>query len=152
MQKIFFLVVILFTIGLTPVLANDCPGNNCRAAETFNKEFKGATNVSWTKKGEYQEARFVFHEHTFVAYFTDEGELLGTVRDVLFQALPLSVLKTFERQYPAAYYVMIHEVVNEDGTYYWLTLEKGNRRYHVKSDVNGNLLKVDILKRKEKAL
>jgi hypothetical protein len=146
MKKLNFVVAILFTIGVTPVFAKDWPGINNRTAETFNREFKGATNVHWSIDGGFQQARFVFLEHLFVAYFTEEGDLLGTARDILFKALPLPVMKSFERRFGNASDIIIHEVVNEEGTIYWFTLYMGNKQFHVKSDANGNFLQIENIK------
>ncbi len=146
MNKLFFLFAILFTVCLPPVFAHDGPGINNRTAETFNREFKGATNVHWRRDGEFQQARFVWFEHLFVAYFTGEGELLGTVRDILFNALPLPVVRSFERRFANATDIIIHEIVNGEGTIYWFTLDMGNTHYHVKSDAGGNFLKIEFKK------
>lgn len=143
MKKIFFIANIIFTIGLTPVFAQAWPGINNRIAESFNKEFSGATNVHWSRAGGFQQVRFVFLEHSLLAYFTDEGELLGTARDILFKALPLPVMKSFEQRFANAGEVIIREVVNEEGVFYWFALDMGNRHFRVKSDTYGNFFNVE---------
>jgi len=146
MKKTMFFLAILFTVGLTPVKANDWPGPNDRAVETFNKEFKGAEDLRWKKEAEFQKALFFFHGHRLIAYFSEEGRLLGSARDVLFNDLPLPVIKAFEGHFAGADYRMIHEIINEEGTTYWLTLEVKGRQYHVKASTSGSLLEVQNLK------
>ena len=147
MKRFFLLLVISLAIKVTPILANGSSVPNASIIETFNKEFKGAEGVRWQQVGDFQMALFTYHEHDIAAYFLADGELIGCSRDLLFNELPAAVTKSFEKRFEGAFYEMIHEISNEEGTSYWITLEAGNKRYHVKSDANGTFLKLENIKR-----
>ena len=147
MKRFFLLLVISLAIKVTPILANGSSLPNASIIETFNKEFKDAEGVRWQQVGDFQMALFTYHEHGISAYFLADGELIGYSRDLLFNELPAAVIKAFEKRFDGAFYVMIHEISNEEGTCYWITLEAGNKRYHVKSNANGTFLKLENMKK-----
>ena len=142
-----FLTATFFMLVLSTAFANDGPVVGRRTMETFIKEFYGATDVRWTGSEGFQQARFTFLDQVIIAYFSDDGKLIGTARNILFQALPLPVIQSFQRQFPDGYSIWVHEVVNEEGIMYWLKLEARGKAYHIKSDAQGNFLKIEAIKK-----
>ena len=145
MKKIFVSLSIMLAIGLTTVLANDEPLSD-KVKESFKKEFVGAKSVKWNHIGDYQMASFVFGGHRAEAYFNADGELEGSVRDLLFNELPLLAMRSLERRFATADIIDILEVSNKEGTSYLLKVETLNKLFRVKLDINGSFLVVNKIK------
>ena len=146
MKKIFVSLSLMLTVGLTTVLANDEPVSD-KVNESFKKEFVGARSVVWNHVGDYQRASFVFDGHRVEAYFNTDGELAGSARDILFDQLPLSVMRSFEKRFATADVINILEVSNIEGTSYLIKIETQNKQFLVKVGTNGDFLKVDNIKK-----
>jgi hypothetical protein len=149
MKKIFVSLALMVTVALTTtVFAKDKLDVNDRVKESFQKEFTGATLVKWQKVQNLQEATFVFYNHAVIAYFNDEGELLGSAREVLFYQLPLAVIKSFDKMFSGTDVVEVLEISNTDGTFYRVTTETQTKRYQVRINANGNVISVVKVKGK----
>ena len=142
MKRIFVSLSFMLAIGLTTVLAGDKPDVNGRIKESLKKEFAGAESVCWNQVEDYQMARFLFHGYAVIAYFDEDGELLGSARNASYNQLPLTVIKSLDKQFAGAKFLELYEISNIDGTSYGITFEKQNKRYHVKVNIDGNILKM----------
>jgi hypothetical protein len=134
MKKIIIAISFAVLAGATPALAAEGP------KEVFSQKFTGAENVKWTRlSGEYEKVSFTLGGTRAEAYFTSEGELLGSVRNLIYNQLPLAVMQTLSNQYRGAVVTEITEVNNADGTGYRIVFELKNKKYVVKMDNMGNL-------------
>lgn len=143
MKRIFVSLSLTLIVGITMVFAKGKTDVKDEIKESFKKEFSGAELVKWDKVEDYQRAVFVFHGHRSIAYFSDEGEFLGSARDILFEELPLAVIKSLDKHYDGADFMEIHEIFNIEGTSYWLTAERQNKRYRIKVNTHGEILRVN---------
>ena len=143
----FFFVSLLFilTIGLTTALADDVIISD-KVKESFNKEFVGAKSVEWRHIGDYQVALFVFCSQRLEAYFNADGELAGSARNILFEQMPLTIMRLAQKRYAGADILDILEISNPEGISYLLTVEKQNKRFRVKVGTGGDFLRVDKIK------
>ena len=146
MKKVFVSLSFILAVGLTTAIAGDKTEVNGKITQSFEKEFTGAEFVTWTNVNGYKMARFVFHDHATIAYFNEDGELLGSARNVLFDQLPLPVIKLFEKDFAGADFTDISEISNDDGTFYVIKVDTKNRQYHVKVNAYGNILNYTRIK------
>jgi len=142
MKKIFVSLSFMVTLGLTTVRATDNFDVNSKIRESFKKEFAGATSVKWEKDKDFQRATFFLYDHQVIAYFNTDGELLGSARDVFFHEAPMAVIKSIRENFAGIDPIEVLEVSNTEGTFYRITLEKQNKRYHIKASADGNILEV----------
>ena len=140
MKKIFVWLLFLLAGGSTAVFAEKKTEVNGRIKESFEKEFAGAESVKWDAVENYQRATFLFHEHPVIAFFAEDGELLGSARTVRYEQLPLTVLKSFDNRFAGAHFTEMYEISNAEGTSYGITFETQNKRFHVKVNTNGNFI------------
>lgn len=147
-MKTIIVTISFIMLGLTAAFADGTPEVDSRIQIALNKQFAGCESVTWTKVKDYQQATFVFHESLVVAYFNEDGDLLGSARNIIVDHLPLSVLQSFDKHLAGFEIFEITEITNAEGTSYWLTLEKGNKRYHAKTDVNGQIIRFSSIKQK----
>lgn len=138
---------IMLAVGLTTVNASDVTDVSDKVKESFRKEFAGAESVKWNDLGDYQFATFILGRHRVEAYFNTDGEMEGSARGLLFDELPLAVLKSIDKRFPGAYFIDVLEVSNTEGTSYRLTAVTQNKRFHVKADTGGNILEIVKVKK-----
>jgi len=114
------------------------PGGN-PAEATFQKEFNGATNVQWTEGKDVISAAFILSDSRIIAYFTSDGELLGTARNVLFNQLPLAVVKEINNRYGNAPIADIIEYTTGLQTYYGMYVDTPTKHLKVKITSEGDV-------------
>jgi hypothetical protein len=114
------------------------------ALTTFQKEFKGATDVKWNEGKDAITAAFVLNNSRVEAYFDYTGELLGTARNVVFNQLPLSVVKELSNRYESAPIYDIIEYTRGADTFYDMIVETPTKKLRVRATVAGD---VSVLKK-----
>ncbi len=108
----------------------------------FKKEFPGAQLIAWDNTGEFVKATFIFSGYRSEAYFSEEGELYGSARNIFYSQLPLAVTQSVEKRYSSADVIEVSEITNGNGTRYLLRLDTNRRTYKVQYDAGGNILDV----------
>jgi len=139
MKKIILSLAVLLTVGAATAFANNSPGTNEKAVATFKKEFSSAEFVEWSVEDEYSKVSFILGGSRTVALFNNEGELLGTVRDLLYNQLPLAVMSTMDKRFKGSPIYDIREVTNSDGTRYKFTLEEKGKKYSISVFSDGTI-------------
>jgi len=124
MKKIFLsLTMAAALLGSISVFAADNkPGYPVKDA--FAKEFAQVKDVEWTnlnKQGVYQ-AKFTFNNESIQAFFTEEGEFLGTTRQVSKSQLPILVINELDKKYADARFITGFEHSKKEGISYYITL------------------------------
>jgi len=114
------------------------PGGN-PAEATFQKEFNGASNVKWKEGKDIISASFILSDSRIVAYFTPEGELIGTERNVLFNQLPLNVIKEINNRYGDAPIFDIVEYTSGTETFYGMVVDTPTKRLKLKISAEGDV-------------
>ena len=134
--------IIVFSAILTVITATafvgSKPGGN-PAEATFQKEFNGATNVQWTEGKDIISATFVLSDSRIIAYFSSEGELLGTERNVLFNQLPLAVIKEINNRYGNAPISDIVEYTSGLDTFYGMYVDTPTKHLKLKISSEGDV-------------
>jgi hypothetical protein len=148
MKNLFVTLSLVLTTGIAPLLANETHGDP-RIEAIFLKQFSGAENVKWTKLEEgFEKVAFTLGDTRVEAYFTGEGELAGTVRNLFFSQLPLTVMQAVNNRFDGAIVLEVREITNVEGTSYRVVLEQKEKKYSVKMNSHGETLEVSKMKRK----
>ena len=109
------------------------------AENTFHDQFKGATDVKWQEGKESIKASFALNGFHVEAYFSSTGELLGTARNVLFNQLPLAVVKEIDTRYGSAPVYDIIEYNSDSETFYQMTVELPAKKLLVRAASGGDI-------------
>ena len=133
----------MLTVFVGSAFANDIDEINKRVKQSFDKEFGGAQFVKWSEAGDYLKANFVLGDHRAEAFFGNDGELLGCVRDLFFDQLPLSVMTTIDKRFANADILDVREITNTEGTTYTVSLEHEQKKFRVKTDTGGNVVSME---------
>ena len=138
MKRSIIVFAAILTVITTTAFVGAKPGGN-PAEATFQKEFNGATNVQWTKGKDIISASFVLSDSRIIAYFTIDGELIGTERNVLFNQLPLAVVKEINNRYGNAPISDIVEFTAGLETYYTMYVDTPTKHLKIKVSSEGDV-------------
>jgi hypothetical protein len=136
-KSIIVFSAILSVITATAFVGAKAGGNPAEA--TFQKEFNGATNVKWNEGKDLISATFLLSDSRIIAYFSTDGELLGTERNVLFNQLPLAVVKEINNRYGNAPIFDIVEYTSGTQTYYGMVVDTPTKRLKLKISSEGEV-------------
>jgi len=135
MKKIIVILAIVFSFSNT--YANDS-----RIApvvlESFKSSFKDATEVNWTISDNYYKAQFFLNEQFVSAYYDMEGHMLALTRNINSSLLPIALQVSIKNNYSDCWISDLFEITNDQGTYYYATVENGETKTVLKSGLDSN--------------
>jgi hypothetical protein len=147
MKKFFLLLPLLLAVLSVTSFARNTPDGDPRAEKAFNKYFAGAANAEWSEEAGFIKVTFTWAEHRTIAYFNLNGELAGSIRNLFFNQLPLSVTRSVQQNFQNPIVVEIKEISNEEGIYYALTVEENNKKFKVRANSIGEILEKTKVKK-----
>ena len=139
MKKTFSALLAFLIISISAVMANERPEVDPKILSAFQKEFSFAKDVKWEMKGGFAQVNFSLNDHGFVAWYNANAELVSTARNLLYMQLPLSVIRSLEKNYSDAGFSGIIEVTRNNETFYQLQAEKKNKKFLLKASPSGNI-------------
>jgi len=147
MKNLIVSLALVLTTGSTPLLAHGI-NNDPRAEKVFTRQFAGAENVKWTTLDEgYEKVVFTLNGVRAEAYYSVDAELLGTVRNLSLNQLPLLVIQTLGNKFADAAIIEVKEITNSDGTQYKVLLEQKEKKYNLRFNSLGNILEKEKIKK-----
>jgi hypothetical protein len=66
---------------------------------SFNSQFKGATNVSWTLKTGLAEASFIWNGRKTDVFYNSNGSIYAISKSIELDELPVSAKRAFAKRY-----------------------------------------------------
>ncbi|HJS55246.1 MAG TPA: hypothetical protein VJ765_11910 [Chitinophagaceae bacterium] len=144
MKRAFVALFALSTFGIPSLIASEYRDIDPKILSAFQKEFSFAKNVKWEVKGELAQVNFLLYDQGIVAWYNSNAELITTARNILYMQLPISVIKSLERDYPDAGLYGIAEFTHRNETFYHIQAEKKNKKYLLKASPSGS---VTVIKR-----
>ena len=144
MKKII-LALSIAAIASTPVLAYE-PEPGYKVLEQFKKEFPTAEDARWVNEADFERVSFVLSGRRVIAFFNQEGELEGTIRDIFYDQLPLTVMSAVQKRFKKPVVLHIREISNAEGTHYKIRLDVGSKKYTARVNSSGNISSVEKVK------
>jgi hypothetical protein len=146
MKRIFLLLPLLLVVASITAFSRLNNSVDPRTEQVFKTEFAGAANVTWSKEGDFLKVSFTWAGHQAVAYFTTDAKLVGCIRGLFFNQLPLTVIRSVERNFKTAVIIEIREISNDEGISYRLALEYKNKKHKIRLNSFGDILENEKLK------
>lgn len=136
MKKVF----ITLAIAITSLVAFAAEENvvSANVLSAFNKEFTGAKEVSWVANADYYRATFIYNNQYISAFYDKSGSLMGLTRNISSQTLPLKLQTGLRNDYADYWISDLFEVSNNEGTQYYITVEKADIKLVLRSTDNTN--------------
>lgn len=143
---IMALAFIAVTIG-NMAFAGNANEIDKRIKKAFEKEYAGAADVKWYVYDNYTKVDFSFKGLQLAGFYNNNGEMIGLARNIHFSSLPI-MLQLEQRKHYSGYWITgIYELVNGEGTKYYLTLENADNTVKLGS---GGSDKWELIKKEEK--
>lgn len=99
-----------------------------KVLNAFSAAFSNAKDVQWTVGSDYYMAKFQYNQKYVLAYYNQEGELLGLSRNITTADLPLGLQTGLKKEYAAFWVSDLLEVAKNDETIYYITLEDADTK------------------------
>lgn len=144
MKKTFVTLFALLVIGITVTFAGSGTPVDPKIVSAFQKEFSFAKNVNWQEEGTLSRVSFVINDQGIIAWYNSSAELVTTARNILYNQLPISVMRALDKEYEGADFFGITEINRNDETYYQLKVEKRGKKFLLKANPSGTIV---VLKR-----
>lgn len=93
----------------------------------FNNEFSTAKEVEWTAGNNYYKATFKYKNKYVFAFYSTEGILLNLTHYLSPVDLPMSLQINVQKDYKEYWISDLFELVKDDSTSYFITLEKADK-------------------------
>ncbi len=136
MKKIILSIAMFVTFGTMSAFA-DSSNVNPKVLSAFNKDFKNAQSVEWSRGTNYYKASFSFNSNYVFAFYSTDGDLLGLTRNISSLDLPMNLQRSLKKDYSNFWITDLFELSNGNNTSYYITLENSDSRQVLKADANG---------------
>jgi hypothetical protein len=104
-----------------------------RIIREFQKEFAGAKDVQWETGKAFVKATFTLHGQVMFAYYSNDASLLAVTRNITTNQLPMGLLTDVKKNYANYWISDLFEMVADNETSYYVTLESADSRVVLKS-------------------
>ncbi len=128
MKKIIIGLVLGSVLLVNTAFAANNDNVNEKVAAAFKHEFVQAKEVSWSKADNYFKAVFKLNEDVLTAYFSEDGELMGVIRNLLSTELPIGLQTSLRKSYNGYWISDLFEYAKQDSSGYFITIENAGER------------------------
>ncbi|RPD51870.1 hypothetical protein [Paracnuella aquatica] len=133
MKPLFILLTVLSSFMAQ---AKNNPGGEVTPAalKSFSTTFAQASDVTWTAIDDMYKVSFQVAGQYAAAYYSNNGNLMVVTRNISSLQLPVVLLASIKKDYNQRWISDLVEVSDENGTYYYVTLEDADQKLILKSD------------------
>ncbi|MDB5190577.1 MAG: hypothetical protein JWQ96_140 [Segetibacter sp.] len=98
MKKLLIVALLIASVA-TSAFATDVTKVSGKALQSFSFDYANATNVTWTVKAGVAKASFIENCENVEAFYSHNGDLLGTSKKISLDVLPVSAKRAFAKRY-----------------------------------------------------
>lgn len=135
----FVSLSLLFVSIVAVHAANPGTAPDPQLEKLFEKEFASAEHVAWSVEEGYNKASFILAGRRAIAWYDMNRQLVGTIRDLSFDQLPLAVIRSLQSKFQDAVMMTMYEISNQEGTRYKVTLEYKGKKYSASFYTDGQI-------------
>jgi len=136
MKKILIAAVLLLSVSYASIAGNT-KTIDPKTLAAFSKEFSTASNVSWQEESSFSKATFTINGSVLFAYYSTNGELIASSRNISSTQLPLHLFTTLKNDYNSYWITDLFELAVNDTTEYYVTLENAGEKRILRSNSYG---------------
>ena len=138
MKKLFIAILMVVAVG-SSAFALDVNKVNYKVKNTFDAQFIGAENVTWSARDTYIKASFTMVDEKVEAFFSEDGEMIAYSRKVELKHLPLNAIRKIKKEYASSTITECIEF-NQDGEKnYYVSLQDGSKKQILQVSLYGNV-------------
>jgi hypothetical protein len=133
MKKLMLIWALLLTVGVGSSFAHKLENVSEQVMNSFKKDFASAQDVTWEKSKDIAKATFKMNDQVMFAYYTEDGNMLAAIRNIVSGQLPISLLSDLKKNYAGYWISDLFEMASNDSTAYYITVEDANQKIVLKS-------------------
>jgi len=146
MKKTILSLLAFLMLGITAVMASERADIDPKILSAFQKEFSFAKNAKWEVKGNLTRVNFLLNDQVVMAWYNSDADLVTTARNILYNQMPISVIRALEKEYAGADFFGITEVHHNNETWYQIRADERNKKYLLKASSSGNIIVLKKIK------
>ena len=104
--------------------------------KSFQTTFATAKDIDWSVSNELYKAQFTLNGQHITAFYTMDGTMAALTRNIAVTQLPVSLQASLKNDYKNYWVSDLFEISTEDGTQYYVTLEKADVKMIMKSSAS----------------
>jgi len=137
-KKFALTAAMLLTVGIGSNFAAPAGNGNDIVIAIFRKDFRTADLMQVEHKKDYTKVTFRMNGIVMFAYYSDNGDLMAVVRNILSTQLPIHLLMDLKQNHPDCWITDLFELDNNGQTVYYATLENSDIKVTLRSADNSN--------------
>lgn len=145
-KKFAFVAALLCTLGIGSCFASPADSGkrtsiasgNDVVVTIFRKEFRNADLMQVEHKKDYAKVTFRMNGIVMFAYYSDNGDLVAVVRNILSTQLPIHLLMDLKQYHSDCWITDLFEMDNNGQTVYYATLENSDIKITLRSADNSS--------------
>lgn len=126
-MKKLFIAALVMVAATTSVFAKDVTKVDYRVRSSFEAKFFGAENVTWHARENFLKVSFTLAGEAVEAFFSTEGNLIGSSRKIDFNQLPLAAKQKIRQDHAGAKIVETIEFDMDGDRSYYVSLEYADK-------------------------
>ncbi len=141
MKRLLIAALIVLAAGSSAFAMDGTKKVSAQTINTFKVLFPGAKEVSWDENVEkgLLSATFVLDEETLTAFFSGDGELVGTTKKIDVKDIPAKALRKIKKDYASFKITDAIEFTQEDTSNIYVMVEEGNKKQILEVTAYGNV-------------
>lgn len=132
MKKFILMGVLTMMVALSSFAHNGEEVNE-NVLRSFNKEFAGASDVSWDISKSVLKATFRLNGQVMFAYYHEAGDLVAVTRNLVSGQLPIGLLADLKKNYQEYWITDLFEISADESSNYYITLQNADQTIVLKS-------------------
>ena len=140
MKKIITILALVLTVSTSFAFTHP-ESVSSQALNTFNSEFVGAADATWTINKDFYQVTFTLDGQKLFAYYNKAGEFMAVTHNISSVELPNSLKKGLKKLMTDRWISDLFEVTNNDQTSWYVTIESADEKIVLRSE-NGGKWKV----------
>jgi hypothetical protein len=127
MKKIIAGLALATVLLVNTAFARKSDAVNEKVESAFKQEFAQAKEVNWSRTVDYVKAVFTMNNSVITAYYTEDGDLVAVVRNLLSTELPIYLQTSLKKEYGDYWITDLFEFARPDATGYFVTVENADQ-------------------------
>jgi len=146
-NTIAFVVALFLTLGVSSSFAATTTSKTTTTSNndenqvilaSFRKDFRTAELMGIETKKEYTKVTFKLNNLVLFAFYSENGDLIAVVRNILSSQLPIQLLMDLKQNHSNCWITDLFEIDSNGQINYYVTLENGDSQVTLRSTSSNN--------------
>jgi hypothetical protein len=137
-KKFALMTALFLTIGIGSSFAAATHDGNDIVIASFHKEFRTADVMQVENKKDYTKLTFRMDGVVMFAYYSEDGDLMAVVRNILSTQLPIRLLMDLKENHGDCWITDLFEVDRNGQSVYYVSLENSDMKITLRSANSAN--------------